>query len=82
MDAQRRIVNRIDRSPQSVDREWAAREGATSFAGYPLMVGGRVVGVIALLSRRPFSDAAARARVLVVRADEEQALARAAETAM
>lgn len=34
-----------------VDRAWAAREGLVSFAGYPLIVDERVVGVMAMFSR-------------------------------
>ncbi|MGI8435623.1 MAG: PAS domain S-box protein [Chthoniobacterales bacterium] len=34
-----------------------AADGLISFAGYPLLVQGRILGVLALLARRPFSDA-------------------------
>jgi signal transduction histidine kinase/DNA-binding NarL/FixJ family response regulator len=68
LDGQRRIVNRIERDPQGLEEVWAGHEGVTAFAGYALAVGGRVVGVIALLSPRSFSSAAARA--LAAAADE------------
>ncbi|HEX8212400.1 MAG TPA: PAS domain S-box protein [Longimicrobium sp.] len=38
------------------DKEWARREGMVSFAGYPLMVEGRVIGVIAMFSRQTLSE--------------------------
>jgi len=43
------------------DLEWAQREGLVSFAGLPLVVGEELVGVVALFSRQPLSDGAARA---------------------
>ena len=39
------------------DQAWAQREGMVSFAGYPLLVGGRLKGVMALFARRPLSEA-------------------------
>ncbi len=39
-----------------VDREWARREGLQAFAGHPLLVGGEVVGVLAMFSKEPLSD--------------------------
>lgn len=35
------------------DKAWAAREGMVAFAGYPLIVDDRVVGVMAMFSRSP-----------------------------
>src|SRR5436305_13778141 len=35
------------------DREWAGREGFTSFAGHPLVADGRVVGVLTVSDHRP-----------------------------
>jgi signal transduction histidine kinase/ActR/RegA family two-component response regulator len=40
----------------SLDQEWARSEGLVAFAGYPLLVEDRVVGVMALFARRPLSD--------------------------
>ncbi|MBI5396583.1 MAG: PAS domain S-box protein [Verrucomicrobia bacterium] len=39
------------------NQEWAKREGMVAFAGYPLLVEGRLVGVIAMFARHPLSDA-------------------------
>jgi PAS domain S-box-containing protein len=36
--------------------EWARREGLTSFAGYPLVVEDRVVGVMAMFARVPIGE--------------------------
>jgi PAS domain S-box-containing protein len=38
------------------DQEWAKREGMVAFAGYPLTVQDRVVGVMAMFARHPFGD--------------------------
>jgi signal transduction histidine kinase/DNA-binding response OmpR family regulator/PAS domain-containing protein/HPt (histidine-containing phosphotransfer) domain-containing protein len=38
--------------------EWARRAGMVSFAGYPLMVDGTLVGVLAIFTRHALSDAA------------------------
>jgi|SRR5579885_2042090 len=50
------LTNDILNDPRLSDPEWARREGMVAFAGYPLMVGDRVVGVMALFARRPLSD--------------------------
>ena len=39
------------------DPAWAKREGLVAFAGYPLILEGRPIGVIAAFSRRPFPEA-------------------------
>ena len=39
------------------EQEWARREGLVSFAGYPLILDERLVGVFAVLGRRPLSSA-------------------------
>src|SRR5260370_28901632 len=39
-----------------VDQEWARSVDVTGFAGYPLMLEGRAVGVFAVFSRRQFSE--------------------------
>ncbi len=38
------------------DRDWARSEDMAAFAGFPLVVGGRLLGVLAMFSRRPLSD--------------------------
>jgi PAS domain S-box-containing protein len=39
------------------DKEWAMREGMVAFAGYPLMVEDRVVGVVAAFARQRLTEA-------------------------
>ncbi|MGB6876200.1 MAG: ATP-binding protein [Silvibacterium sp.] len=39
------------------DPEWAKQQGMVAFAGYPMILEGRPVGVIAAFARRPFSQA-------------------------
>src|SRR5262249_25458412 len=39
-----------------IDQEWARREGLVAFAGHPLLVEDRLVGVMALFAQQPFSD--------------------------
>lgn len=47
------------------DREWAEREGIVSFAGHPLIVEGRVVGVIELFARHELTRTTIRGLRLV-----------------
>ncbi len=50
------------------DKDWARREGMVAFAGYPLIVEGRLVGVMAMFAKRPLTEAALAALASV--ADE------------
>jgi signal transduction histidine kinase/CHASE1-domain containing sensor protein len=45
------LTNDVPNDPRIGDREWARRERMVSFAGYPLVVEDRVVGVVALFAR-------------------------------
>ncbi len=45
------LTNDVAHDPRVGDPEWAAREGMVAFAGYPLLSGDRVVGVLALFAR-------------------------------
>ena len=47
------LTNDVLSDPRISDRTWAKREGMVSFAGYPLSVGERTVGVLAMFSRKP-----------------------------
>jgi formate hydrogenlyase transcriptional activator len=47
------------------DKEWVRACGLVSFAGYPLIVEDRVVGVMALFARHPLSNAALETLALV-----------------
>ncbi|MGH9753019.1 MAG: PAS domain S-box protein, partial [Blastocatellia bacterium] len=45
------LTNDVINDPHVGDREWARREGLVSFAGYPLLIGDRLIGVIAMFAR-------------------------------
>jgi PAS domain S-box-containing protein len=46
------LTNDVLNDPRISDRAWAKREGMASFAGYPLSVGERTIGVLAMFSRK------------------------------
>jgi PAS domain S-box-containing protein len=50
------LTNSVQSDPRIGDPEWAKREGMVSFAGYPLIVQDRVVGVMALFARHPLAQ--------------------------
>jgi signal transduction histidine kinase/FixJ family two-component response regulator len=50
------VIPNVIGDPQIQDQEWAAREGLVSFAGYPLIVGQRLVGVVALYTKAKLSS--------------------------
>jgi PAS domain S-box-containing protein len=45
------LTNAVVGDPRVGDQEWARREGMVAFAGYPLLVEDRLVGVLAMFSR-------------------------------
>ena len=49
------LTNDVARDPRVGDPAWAAREGMVSFAGYPLLVDGALIGVFAMFARAPLS---------------------------
>ena len=51
------LTNAVIGDPRVSDQEWARREGMVAFAGYPLLIEGNVVGVMALFARSPLSPA-------------------------
>jgi signal transduction histidine kinase len=50
------VTNDVVHDPKINDPAWAAREGMVAFAGHPLVVDDRVVGVMALFSRHHLTD--------------------------
>jgi PAS domain S-box-containing protein len=68
------LTNDTINDPRSWDQEWARREGMVSFAGYPLLVEDRLVGVLALFARAPFGE-----EDLAVLADAAQLLGQGIE---
>ena len=47
------LTNDVLNDPRISDKAWAEKEGMASFAGYPLSVGDRTIGVLAMFSRKP-----------------------------
>src|ERR1700733_9198849 len=47
------LTNDVLNDPRISDKAWAEKEGMASFAGYPLGVGDRTIGVLAMFSRKP-----------------------------
>jgi len=50
------LTNSVQSDPRVSDKDWAARAGMVAFAGYPLLLEDRVLGVLALFARRPLAD--------------------------
>ena len=55
------LTNDVAHDPRVSDHEWAEREGMVAFAGYPLVVAKRLVGVMAIFARRPLTEATLQA---------------------
>lgn len=55
-ERQPHVTNEVRNDPRVSDREWAVREGMVAFAGYPLIVEDRLVGVMAMFARQPLAD--------------------------
>ncbi len=51
-DRKPHLTNNVLNDPRISDRAWAEKEGMASFAGYPLSVGDRTIGVLAMFSRK------------------------------
>jgi PAS domain S-box-containing protein len=51
------VTNDVINDPRLSNPDWARGEGMVSFAGFPLLAGGHVVGVLAMFSRQPISQA-------------------------
>jgi PAS domain S-box-containing protein len=50
------LTNMVGDDSRISDPAWARREGMVAFAGYPLIVGDRLVGVMALFARHTLSE--------------------------
>lgn len=55
------LTNHVQTDERVSDKEWARREGMISFAGYPLLVEGRTVGVMAMFARQSLDQDAIEA---------------------
>lgn len=59
------LTNHVVGDERVHDQEWAQREGMVAFAGYPLLVENRLVGVVAMFARHELSDASLQSIGLV-----------------
>jgi PAS domain S-box-containing protein len=50
------FTNDVLSDPRVNDKAWARDNGMVAFAGYPLVVEDRLIGVVALFARRPLSE--------------------------
>jgi len=50
------LTNSVQSDARVSDKAWAAREGMVAFAGYPLLIEDRVLGVLAMFARHPLRD--------------------------
>ncbi|WP_307631983.1 GAF domain-containing protein [Thiovibrio frasassiensis] len=50
------LTNTVIGDPQIRDQEWARREGMIAFAGQPLLIGNRTIGVMGLFAKHPLSE--------------------------
>jgi len=49
------LTNDVLGDPRIADKGWVRREGMAAFAGYPLVVGDRLVGVMGMFAREPLA---------------------------
>jgi PAS domain S-box-containing protein len=50
------LINDVQNDPRVSDKDWARREKMTSFAGCPLVVEDRAVGVMGMFSQKPLTE--------------------------
>src|SRR5262245_8069526 len=55
-ERQPHLTNDVCNDPRVSDKKWAREEGMVAFAGYPLLVEDRVVGVMAMFARHPLTE--------------------------
>lgn len=51
------LIDQIDDDSRVSNQEWAEPEGIVAFAGYPLLIEDSLVGVVAVLARKPLGEA-------------------------
>lgn len=55
-ERQPHLTNDVLNDPRVGDKGWAQREGMGAFAGYPLIVADRLLGVMAMFARQPLPE--------------------------
>jgi len=86
-DRRPQLTNQVVGDPQIHDQEWVRREGLVAFAGYPLVLHDRVLGVMAMFACHALSEfvpkalgsVASAVTVGIERKRAEQALRRSEE---
>jgi PAS domain S-box-containing protein len=79
------LTNNVIYDPRISDQEWAKREGIVAFAGHPLIVADKVIGVMAIFTRKALTEAATNSLAVIadgialgiVRKQSEESLKRA-----
>ena len=64
-EKQPHLTNDVLSDPRVTNKEWAQQEGMVAFAGYPLLVGNKLVGVMAMFARKPLSDVRLQGMALI-----------------
>ncbi len=67
-ERQPHVTNDLVNDVRLGDRAWAVREGLVAFAGYPLIVDDRAIGVMAMFARQPVTEVALNALSAVANA--------------
>ncbi|MFO8089650.1 MAG: EAL domain-containing protein [Desulfatiglandaceae bacterium] len=60
-DKKPHLTNTVIDDSTITDQDWAKREGMVAFAGHPLVVADKLVGVMAMFSKKPLQEAALQA---------------------
>ncbi|HUR47596.1 MAG TPA: response regulator [Candidatus Saccharimonadales bacterium] len=50
------LITPLAGDPRVIDTGWVRRDGVVSYAGYPLMLEGRIVGLMSIFSRESLTD--------------------------
>ncbi len=67
-ERQPHLTNDVIGDLQVGDQEWAKREGMVAFAGYPLIVEDKLIGVVAMFARKQLTEATLQAMASVANA--------------
>ena len=62
------LTNQVTTDPKVGDHEWAKREGMVSFAGYPLTIKNRLLGVMAIFARYLLTERTLKEMALIASA--------------
>ena len=54
------LINQVIGDPRVEEQDWAKREGIIAYAGYPLVLEDRLVGLMSIFARTPLTEATIR----------------------